>query len=646
MSANERAVAEQPVTSTASLEELSVQVGQRIASIGVIGILGIAFLTIVDVLLRGTIGVSIIGLNEITALLLAVAVSACLPAGVARRISLTIDLVGDTLPESISRWFKAFGSAVLLLFFLLLAWRMGNFARELSATHQVTTILGWPSAPFIWTVAVFLAACVPIQLVVMSNDCIAAMKLTPALGWPIVACLTIAIFMAVLGLAGGLSAFHAEIAAAAGGSTTAIAIKFFCLMWIAVLLLVPIGPAMGIPGFLGLAAMLGLQPALSVVGSESKRFLTSEDLAVLPLFLLMGAFASKAGLSSDIYRFAQSLLGRFRGGLCHATIVACAGFGALTGSSLATTATIGSVALPEMRRRGYQPFLATGSVAAGGTLGQLLPPSSAIVVYALMTEESIGRLFAGALLPALLTVLLYLITILVLTRVYPESAPPGQPSSLHEIGAAAVKCWGAMLLMGLVLGGIYTGFLTLTESASVGAVGAFLFALLRRKLSGGVIWGVMAETTATIALIYTLIFGAVIFSFFMGATQLPKLLIEAVSHWQLAPFVVIAILVLTYLVLGIVMDAFAMMVITVPIFAPLVVDLGYSPIWWGILTIVCMEAGQISPPFGINLFVMTGIAPDVPVRTVYRGVWPFFGADVVKIIILMFFPPLVTWLSG
>ena len=322
------------------------------------------------------------------------------------------------------------------------------------------------------------------------------------------------------------------------------------------------------------------------------------------------------------------------------------GFGALTGSSLATTATIGSAALPEMRQRDYAPFLATGSIAAGGTLGQLLPPSSAIVVYALMTEESIGKLFAGALLPALLTVVLYLLTIAVLTRIYPDAAPAGEATNLRGIARAAIGCWGAMLLMGLVLGGIYTGFLTLTESASVGAAGAFLFALFRRKLAGGVIWSVMAETTATVALIYTLIFGAVIFSFFMGATQLPKLLIDAVSAWQLQPIVVIAILVVVYLVLGIVMDAFAMMVITVPIFAPLVTDLGYSPIWWGILTIVCMEAGQISPPFGINLFVMSGIAPDVPVRTVYRGVWPFFGADIVKIVILMFCPALVTWLSG
>jgi tripartite ATP-independent transporter DctM subunit len=629
-----------------SLNALSVKIGQRIASIGVLGILCIAFLTVIDVTLRGTIGKPILGLNEITGLLVAVAIAGCLPAGVARRVTLTIDLIGDAVPESTARVLRAFGSAMLLLFFVLLTWRVGVVAKELADTREVTTILGWQASPFVWVVTVLLAICVPMQLMVLASDCAQVAKVNTAVGRITVLVLGMVVFVSILGLTVGWGAIHPMVANLAGGSPTAVALKFFCLMWVAVLLLVPIGPAMGIPGFLGLAALLGLGPALSVVGSETKRFLTSEELAVLPLFLLMGAFASRAGLSSDIYRFAQAVFGGLRGGLCHATIVACAGFGALTGSSLATTATVGNVALPEMRGRGYASFLATGSVAAGGTLGQLLPPSSAIVIYALMTEESIGRLFAGALLPALLTVILYLFTIALLTRIHPDSAPQGRPIDFGEIGRSAIGCWGAALLMFLVLGGIYSGFLTISESASVGAAGAFLFALFRKRLTGGIFWSVMAETTATVALIYSLIFGAVIFSFFMGATQLPKLLIETVQAWQLQPIMVIAILVVTYLILGIVMDAFAMMVITVPIFAPLVADLGYSPIWWGILTIVCMEAGQISPPFGINLFVMAGIAPDVPVRTVYKGVWPFFGADLVKILILIACPFLVTWLSG
>lgn len=631
-----------PATGLANLEQWCVAATRRIAAIGVAGIIAVAFLTVGDVLSRWLFHWSVVGLGEITALFLAVSIAACLPAGLAMRVSLVFDFAEKQLPRHVVVWLQAAGAALLAVLVGVLCWRLSVVAAQYGAGGQTTMFLQWPVAPFVWAIVVVLALGLVVQIVITAVACQGALKATPRSGWLVLLCGAAGAGLLCAGLAGAIDG--RAIGALIGQEPIRLALIFFALMWVAMMLLVPLGAAMGLTGIFGTAMVLGLDPALSVAGSEAIKYLTSSGLSVLPLFLLMGALASVAGLSADIYRLAQALVGHIRGGLAHATVIGCAGFGALTGSSLATAATIGRVALPEMRDRGYSPALATGSIAAGGTLGQLIPPSTVIIVFALLTEESIGRLFIAALVPALITIAVYLVAISAYVRMAPAAAPAGERASWSEIGALLTRCWGVIALFGAVVGGLYTGLFTETEAASVGAFGSFMFALFRGKLTRERLWEVMAEATSTIALIYVLILGAVTFSFFIGVTRLPDIFLDMIGSANVTPVAVILILVGVYLVLGMVMDSFAIMVITVPIFTPLVIALGYDPVWWGIITVVCVEMGMITPPFGLNLFVIKAVAPDVPLGTVYRGVMPFVGADLVKLAILIAFPILILWL--
>ena len=621
-------------------ERRCVALTERISFIGVMGMLAIAGLTVADVVLRATANAPLTGLNEIVSLTLAIAVAACLPAGVARRIGLDIDILSRILSPALQARLRMIGQFVLLAFLIVLAWRVGDFARGLEANKLTTIILGLPQAPFIWAVTALLAICIPVQLVVACADLLECVRGARAPG------AAIALALALLAAVALAAAFvpRSAVMTLLPATPAGLAGWFFCALWLVILLLMPLGPAMGFAGILGTAALMGSDAALTVFGSETKKFLTNESLATLPLFLLMGSFAATAGLSADIYALAHAILGRRRGGLALATIGGCAGFGALTGSSLATAVTIGKIALPEMKQRGYADTLATGCVAAGGTLGQIVPPSTAIIIFAFLTEESIGKMFVAAVGPAIVAVTLYLLTVSLLVRFNPTLCPTRHDRGWSDVGPALVRCWGAFLLFGLVVGGLYGGIFTETEAASVGAFGAFLFALFRGKLKGGALWSVMAETTGTIAMIYTLILGAVMLSFFIGATRLPDLLGGYIRDISIAPILVVGIFIVAYLLLGMVMESFAMMVITVPVFAPIVGDLGYSMIWWGLITVMCVETGMISPPFGLNLFVLKSIAPEISLTTIYRGVVPFALADLVRVAILVAFPAIILWL--
>jgi tripartite ATP-independent transporter DctM subunit len=405
---------------------------------------------------------------------------------------------------------------------------------------------------------------------------------------------------------------------------------------------------MGLVGLVGTALLLGTGPAFAVFGTVIVEYLTSDQLAVLPLFLIMGSFAGVAGLAQDIYDLAHTFLGHRRGGLALATIGGCAGFGTLTGSSIATTATIGQVALPEMQSRGYSASLSTGCVAAGGTLGQLVPPSTALILYALLTEESIGQLFIGAIVPAVMAVILYCCAIVLFVRLSPGSAPAaGKGPTVHEVLRSVRRSWGVVLLVGVVIGGIYGGIFTVTEAAAVGAGLAFLFALFRGKLRGGALLRVVGETTATTAMLYVMFFGAVTFSYFIGLSGLPENLTALIKSLDLPHLLVIAVILVIFLFLGCIMDSFAVMVITVPILAPFINDIGYSLIWWGILNLIVVETGMITPPFGLNVFILKSLLrSDVPMTTVFRGVLPFVIADLLKLALIVVFPVLVLWLPS
>ena len=329
-----------------------------------------------------------------------------------------------------------------------------------------------------------------------------------------------------------------------------------------------------------------------------------------------------------------------------ATIGGCAGFGAVTGSSVATAATIGRVALPEMHARGYSPALATGSVAAGGTLGNLVPPGSGpLVLFALLTEASIGQLFIASVLPAVLVVVAYLVTIAAFVRVVPTSAPAATRRRSGELRAALRRCVPLLALFVVVLGGIYLGVFTTTESAAIGAFMAFLIALLRGKLYQRGFFAVMGETTAVTAMVYSLIFGALIFSFFCEASQLSKLMTTYIADLALPPLVLITVLIAIFIVLGTFMDSYAVMITTVPIVTPLVIGAGYDLVWWGIINLFVVEIGGISPPFGLNMFVLKSIQ-DVPLSVIFKGVIPFCVAAVITLVILVLFPQISLWLPS
>ncbi len=415
-------------------------------------------------------------------------------------------------------------------------------------------------------------------------------------------------------------------------------------MFVLIALHVPIGVAMGLAGFVSIGALLGFDQALTLFATEPTSVMTSTELAVIPLFLLMGSFAGAAGLSSDIYRVAYAFLGHRRGGLALATIGGCAGFGAVCGSSIATAATMARIALPEMLERRYQPSLATGCIAAGGTLGILIPPSVIMVLYAILTEQSVVALFIAAILPGILAVCLHFIAISIYTRLYPDSGPAGPRMSWGERGRVMHKCWGAIFLAVIVGGGIYAGIFTVSEAAAVGAATAIAFTIARGRLTLAVLWEVLGETAANTGLIYVIIIGASIFSYFLSLSQLPGELIQAVQGLGLPPLVVLMVLTIVYLILGSVFDTIAAMVITLPFVFPLVIGLGYNPIWFGIYNVMVIEIGLITPPIGINVFVLHGMARNIPLATIFRGITPFLIADLTRLGILILFPVIALWL--
>jgi C4-dicarboxylate transporter DctM subunit len=409
---------------------------------------------------------------------------------------------------------------------------------------------------------------------------------------------------------------------------------------------VPIGIAMGLVGLVGLTLMIGFEPALIKSGIVLFETVLRYELGVLPLFLLMAHVCFAAGASRDFFDAAARLIGHRRGGLALASIAGCAGFGAISGSSLATAATIGLVGLPEMRRRGYSDALATGSVAAGGTLGSLIPPSGALIVFGILAEASIGKLFTAAIIPALSQALFYMITIVLLCRWRPSLAPPTEKATWAERRAALIRILDLAILVTVVMGGIALGWFTPTEAASVGAVGAFLLCARRRRLNLNSVREALADTLRTTGMIYVVIIGALIFSVFMSLTGLADQvgsLMAGLGGGQLTAVIVMTILLL---LLGSVLDGLALMLLTTPILLPIIVHLGLSPIWFGIYLVRTMELGFVHPPIGINLYVIQGIAKDVPLSRIFKGVLPFLAADFVHLGLLIAVPGLALWLPA
>ena len=408
----------------------------------------------------------------------------------------------------------------------------------------------------------------------------------------------------------------------------------------------PVGIAMGLVGAIGYAAINGTGAMGYILGTAVFDSVSNYGLSVIPLFLMMGVFAARSGLSRDLFAFVNAFVGHLRGGLAIASIGACAGFGAICGSSLATVATITPVALPEMRRYGYDDKLAAGAIAAGGTLGILIPPSIILMVYALLTEQSLGKLFIAAFIPGILGTVLYSIGVLVMTRINPALGPAGPRSTWTERWRATRTVWPVLALFGLVMGGIYVGWFSPTEAAAVGAAGAVLVAAVRGALKRDVLRDGMMETIEISGTLFLVMMGAAVFNFFIETTQLPQLLIQAVNSSGLPPLGIMALIIAFYVVLGCFMDALSMILLTVPFVFPVIKALGFDPIWFGIVIVTVVEIGLITPPIGMNLFVIIGVAKDLKTRDVVRGVVPFILCDIVRVMLLIAFPILATWLPS
>ncbi|MDR7149259.1 tripartite ATP-independent transporter DctM subunit [Hydrogenophaga palleronii] len=409
---------------------------------------------------------------------------------------------------------------------------------------------------------------------------------------------------------------------------------------------IPLAVAMTISGFVGMGLMRGWSPAMASTSQVIFETGFHYVLSVIPLFVLMGNFVAKAGLARELFTAANAFVGHRRGGLAMASIIASGGFGSICGSSIATAATMSRVAYPQMRAHGYKDTLATGSIASGGTLGILIPPSTILVVYGIITETDIGKLFIAGILPGVVAIVCLCMAVVFVTWRDPLAGPPAERFNWTQRLKAIRGIWGVAVLFALVIGGIYGGVFTATEGAGVGAAGAFFFALFRGALTPRVLMDVLVESTRTTAMLFAILIAAMVFTNFVNFTTMPGDLRDFVLQFSPHPIMVVVVMMGIYLALGMVMEELAIVLLTIPVFFPIITGLGFDPVWFGILIVTIVEIGMISPPVGLNLFVLNSLLPDVKLSAIYKGVIPFVMADIVRLGILIAVPSIALWLPS
>lgn len=418
------------------------------------------------------------------------------------------------------------------------------------------------------------------------------------------------------------------------------------ILFLLIFFKIPLAICMALVGIGGIIYFTGWNAGISVLSMVPYTTISSYTIASLPLYVAMGALCFHGGVGEDLYFAVNKLLGRYRGGLAIATVGACAAFATVSASSLATTATLGKIAYPEMRKYKYAPDLATGCIAAGGTMGILIPPSGIMIIYGVMVEASIGKLFMAGIIPGIIEAVLYMATIFVICRVNPLAGPAAPKVSLKEQLLSLRSLWSVAALFALIMGGIYFGLFSPTEGAGIGACGALVVILLKRRFSWKGIKSSLVEVGNVTAMVMVVMIGANILISFLAMSRLPTELAAIIAGFQVSPYLIIAGIMFMYIILGIVMDDISMVLLSVPVFAPLVSSLGFDLIWFGIMVVIAVEMGAITPPIAVNVFVMKSIATDVPQNTVYKGILPFFAADAVLIVILIAAPQIVMFLPN
>lgn len=420
-----------------------------------------------------------------------------------------------------------------------------------------------------------------------------------------------------------------------------VAVLGFVAMFVLMGLRVPIGIAMGLVGVFGFGAIRGMTPAFNLLTTSPVRTVTDFNLSLVPFFVLMGVFATNSGISRELFRAGNAWLGQFRGGLSLSTVAACAGFASICGSSVATAATMTRIALPEMRKAGYRDDTSTGVIAAGGTLGILIPPSVVMVIYAYLTETDVGKLFIAGIVPGILATLMYMATVVIAHR---KGLPAGKTFDLREALASLLPIWAVVLLFVAVIGAIYLGVATPTEAAAVGAFMTMVIGIVRGRLNTRSIVVSLVEALRTSVAIFTVLIGAVLFGYFLAITQAPQKLTFFLIGMDFGPYGTLTLILIMFFIAGALMDEMAMIILFVPIVFPVILHLGFDPIWFGIILVTSCQLGMICPPVGINVFVINSIARDVRLTTIYSGVMPFIAADIVRMALMVLFPAIIMWL--
>jgi len=542
----------------------------------------------------------------------------------------SINILMSRLSESAQAVIDSFTYIFTLVVTSLITWQTTIYAINVFATKEVTfsaNVWKWPS------VALIVLGAGLFSLVLVSDLLQSLANVWRRLRYPVLWFLFIAVISTVvIGIPTWLHLGGVHISSLAAG------LIGMGLMLTLMALRMPIFSSMAFIGLLGFWYLRGLPATLGIFGTVPYGTAATFLFTVLPFFILMGLLMFHAGVSEELYRTAYAWVGSQPGGLAMATIGGCAGFAAICGDSLATAATMGSISIPEMKKYNYDPALATGAVAAGGTLGILIPPSVGFIVYAMLTEQSVGELFVAGILPGILLASLFMLTIYIRARINPTLGPKGEPTPFIEKVKSLKGTWAMLVLFLFVMGGIYAGVFTATEGGALGSFGALIIALGRRRLKWHSFTQALLETGRNASMILIILVGVFILGYFVSMSEIPLKLSSLIVSFQVSRYIILVMILLLYVILGMLMNIIPMIMLTLPIFYPTILGLGFDPIWFGVIMVVMMEMGQITPPVGVNVYVIAGVAKDVPMGTIFRGILPFWGVEVICITILTVFP--------
>jgi tripartite ATP-independent transporter DctM subunit len=620
------------------LETAGSQISRITNGFGQFTLAALMLLITADVGLRYFFNRPIKGSYELVEFMLVMVVFLGLAYTQTRKGHISVSLLTANMPFSRQVVIKSLTSLLCLGIFLLVTWRSFMQAGVWQSSNTVSGVLEIPSFPFMW-VTVFGSGL--LCLVFFTDFARSVLDVIEQCQFPwlwlildgiaVVGIFTMPIWLDMLPW---------DI------SRPAMGIIGVVLLILLLFSNMPIGPVMAVIGFVGFTNLVNIKASLAILGTSPYSSASGHAMSTIPLFILMGSLCFQAELSKDIYTTLRTWMGKLPGGLAMSTVGGCAGFAAVSGSSLATAVTMGTIAVPEMRRYKYDDSLACGCVAAGGSIGILIPPSIAFIIFASLTELSIGKLFIAGIIPGLMEAVFYILMIYVLCKIKPTLGPSGPSSTFKEKLISLKNTWGILILFTLVIGGIYAGIFTPTEAAGVGAFGALLLGLIKGTLTREKILLSFADAAKNTAMLLFMLVGADIFGYFLTMSQIPFMLAEFVVSLSVHRAVTIWAILLVYVFLGMIMPIIPAIILTIPIFYPVVLDLGYNPIWFGVIVVTMAEIGQITPPVGLNVFALAGVAKDVPLGTIYKGIFPFVVMDIVRVIILFFFPVLVLYLPS